>query len=414
MSISEIKSLLDRYVAGSATPREQRVVEQWLEENDQQHTAWHNMDSKARAAWMLELYRDIERGIECKHVAEEGDNAPVVSYKWYRKFRLPVAAMLVVSVGIGLYYFLLSRQGTTAPVNIVMQQQGQDVLPGANKAVLTLGNGDRILLDDSQEGILTNQGGTDVSKQGEGIVYHIPYSNEMGAPVVYNTLSTPRGGQYKLVLSDGSKVWLNASSSIRYPSSFSGNERTVEITGEVFFEVNRVMAAASKRAPAKKVPFKVKIISPGGENGEVEVLGTQFNINAYADEEAVSTTLLEGSIKFSPLRPEGKTGDAVVIEPGQQVRLGKNGSLRVEKDVDLEETVAWKNGLFMMNSAAIPVVLRQLARWYDVDIVYGKGVPEGRITGDIPRNMNLSEVLKVMELSGVHFKIEDRKIVVNP
>lgn len=414
MSIPEIKNLLDRYVAGSATPSEQRLVEQWLEENDQQRTAWHNMDSKERAAWMLELYRDIERGIERKHVVEEDGNMHMIPHKWYRKFRLPAAAMLVISIGVGLYYFLLPQQKMTVPVDVAVQQREHDVLPGTNKAVLTLDNGDRVLLDDSQEGVLTKQGGVDVSKQGEGIVYHMPHNREMDAPVVYNTLSTPRGGQYKLVLSDGSKVWLNASSSIRYPSSFAGDERRVEITGEVFFEVSRVMAKASKGGPAKKIPFKVKIISPGGSGGEVEVLGTQFNINAYADEEVVNTTLLEGSIKLLPLHPEGKAGDAILIKPGQQVRLGKNGSLRVEKDVDLEETVAWKNGLFMMNGAAIPAVLRQLARWYDVDIVYRKGVPEGRITGDIPRDMNLSEVLKVMELSGVHFKIEDRKIVVNP
>lgn len=403
---------MDRYVAGSATPHEQRLVEQWLEENDQQLTEWGDMDSNTRAAWMSELYHAIERSINSKPAEEGSDNMHVSLYRWYRKLRLPVAAMLMVSLGIGLYYFLLSRQRMTAPVNIAVQQE-YDILPGTNKAVLTLDNGDRILLDDSHDGILTKQGGVDVSKQGEGVVYHIPNSGGMQAPVVYNTLSTPRGGQYKLILSDGSKVWLNASSSIRYPSSFEGSERTVEITGEVFFEVNRVMADASKGVPAKKIPFKVKIISPGTGGGEVEVLGTQFNINAYADEEAVRTTLLEGSIKLSPGQ-SGDKADAVVMEPGQQVRLEKNGSLQVVTEVDLEETVAWKNGLFMMNGAAIPAVLRQLARWYDVEIVYGKSMPEGRITGDIPRDMNLSEVLKVMELSGVHFKIENRKIMVNP
>ncbi|HRP54459.1 FecR domain-containing protein [Agriterribacter sp.] len=411
MSISQIKSLLDSFIAGSATQREQQLVEQWLEENDQQRTAWHNMDSKARAAWMLELYRDIEHGIERKHVAEEGSNVRVIPHKWYRKFRLPAAAMLLISIGVGLYYFLLSGQRAAAPENVVMQQQEQDVLPGTNKALLTLDNGKTILLDDSQDGVLAKQGGTAVSKKGENLMYEKGSDDKPG---VFNILTTPRGGQYRLVLSDGSKVWLNASSSIRYPVSFTGNERKVEITGEVYFEISHLTAEASKGKTAEKIPFKVKINSPGVNGGEIEVLGTQFNINAYADENAIRATLLEGSIKLTPVQSGEKAGDAVIIKPGEQVRIGKNGSLRVVKDVDLEETVAWKNGLFMMNSAVIPDVLRQLARWYDVDIVYGNGIPEGHITGDIPRDMNLSEVLKVMELSGVHFKIDNKKIIVNP
>lgn len=414
MYTSEIKSLLDRYLAGSATPREQRLVEQWLEENDQQNTEWHRMDSRERAAWMAELYKAIEHSISDKRVEKENDNVNVTvsSHRWwYGRFGLSVAAMFVVAVGVSLFYFLLPRQSADVPVSVSTEQQEEDVLPGTNKAVLTLGNGDRILLDDSQEGILTKQGGAEISKQGEGVVYNTAHSSGKHAPVVYNTLSTPRGGQYKLVLSDGSKVWLNASSSIRYPSSFAGNERTVEITGEVYFEINRMTAEPSGSVPAKKVPFTVKIMPSGGE---VEVLGTHFNINAYTDEEVVSTTLLEGSIKLWPGRYGAAGAEAVQMKAGQQVRLERDGSLRVMKDVDLEEAVAWKNGLFLMNSTPVAAVLRQLARWYDVDIIYGKGIPEGRITGDIPREIHLSEALKIMELSGVHFKIDNRKIIVNP
>lgn len=413
MSISEIKNLLDRYINGSATLQEQRLIERWLEDNELHLTEWNNMDSRDRTAWMLDIYRDIERGMRRGQTPEGDDAVPAVTRKWYRKFRLPAAAVLAVSLGVGLYYFLLSRQTASVPVHVAVQE-GQDVLPGANKAVLTLDNGDRILLDDSLQGILTRQGGVEVSKQQEGVVYKPSGSGKAQEEVVYNTLSTPRGGQYKLVLSDGSKVWLNASSSIRYPSSFSGDERTVEITGEVYFEINRVMAEPSGSVPAKKVPFKVKIISPGAVGGEVEVLGTHFNINAYPDEELIKTTLLEGSIKLSSAGPEGKAGNPVIIKPGEQVKLEKNGSLKVMKDADLEEAVAWKNGLFMMNGAEISTVLRQLARWYDVDIAYEKGIPEGRMTGDIPREMHLSDALKIMELSGVHFKIEGRKIIVNP
>ena len=414
MSISQIKSLLDRYIAGSATQQEQQLVEQWLEENDQQNTEWQLMNNKDKAAWLLQLYRDIDNSITPKDAGWQDDDTIDSSLAWYKKFWLPVAAALIVSIGAGIYYFLLPQQERATPISVIAPQLQNDALPGTNKAILMLDNGKTILLDDSQDGVLVKQGGTAVSKQGENLMYKGKGNNDKDAPVVFNTLTTPRGGQYKLVLADGSKVWLNASSSIRYPVSFAGNERKVEITGEVYFEISQLSVDGLKGKATKRIPFIVKVNMLGREGAEVEVLGTHFNINAYDDEDAISTTLLEGSIKISPPRPNEKSLEAVIITPGQQARLNKNGLLQLVKEVNIEETVAWKNGLFMMNGVAIPAVLRQLARWYDVDIVYGNGIPEGRITGDIPRDMNLSEVLKVMELSGVHFKIDNKKIIVNP
>ena len=414
MSISQIKNLLDSYIAGSATQQEQQLVEQWLEENDQQNTEWQLMNNKDKAAWLLQLYRDIDNSITPKDAGWQDDDTIDSSLAWYKKFWLPVAAALIVSIGAGIYYFLLPQEERATPVSVIAPQLQNDALPGTNKAILMLDNGKTILLDDSQDGVLVKQGGTAVSKQGENLMYKGKGNNDKDAPVVFNTLTTPRGGQYKLVLADGSKVWLNASSSIRYPVSFTGNERKVEITGEVYFEISQLSVDGLKGKATKRIPFIVKVNMLGREGAEVEVLGTHFNINAYDDEDAISTTLLEGSIKISPPRPNEKSLEAVIITPGQQARLNKNGLLQLVKEVNIEETVAWKNGLFMMNGAAIPAVLRQLARWYDVDIVYGNGIPEGRITGDIPRDMNLSEVLKVMELSGVHFKIDNKKIIVNP
>ena len=414
MSISQIKNLLDSYIAGSATQQEQQLVEQWLEENDQQNTEWQLMNNKDKAAWLLQLYRDIDNSITPKDAGWQDDDTIDSSLAWYKKFWLPVAAALIVSIGAGIYYFLLPQEERATPVSVIAPQLQNDALPGTNKAILMLDNGKTILLDDSQDGVLVKQGGTAVSKQGENLMYKGKGNNDKDAPVVFNTLTTPRGGQYKLVLADGSKVWLNASSSIRYPVSFTGNERKVEITGEVYFEISQLSVDGLKGKATKRIPFIVKVNMLGREGAEVEVLGTHFNINAYDDEDAISTTLLEGSIKISPPRPNEKSLEAVIITPGQQARLNKNGLLQLVKEVNIEETVAWKNGLFMMDGVAIPAVLRQLARWYDVDIVYGNGIPEGRITGDIPRDMNLSEVLKVMELSGVHFKIDNKKIIVNP
>jgi len=204
-------------------------------------------------------------------------------------------------------------------------------------------------------------------------------------------LSTPRAAQYQLVLPDGSKVWLNAASSIHYPTAFAGKERKVEITGEAYFEV----------AQDARLPFIVKT------NGmEVKVLGTHFNVNAYEDEAMVRTTLLEGAVLMT------KDAATALLQPGEQAQLTKAGDLKLVHNADIAEAVAWKNGLFQLNSADVPAIMRQMARWYDVEIVYEEGVPDGHISGKVPRGMNLSQVLEIFEVSGVHFKIEGRKIIV--
>jgi len=206
-------------------------------------------------------------------------------------------------------------------------------------------------------------------------------------------MTTTNGKQYQLQLSDGSKIWLNAASSVTYPTAFTGNERKITITGEAYFEI----------AHDAKKPFTVS-----AHGMDVEVLGTHFNVNAYDDEENTSTTLLEGSVKIKNRQA------TTLLTPGQQLQLNKDGKINLVRDADVQEAVAWKDGLFIMKKAAIPSIMRQIARWYDVEVAYSNGVPAGRISGDIPRNMNLSKVLEVMELSGVHFMITGKKVLVTP
>ena len=210
---------------------------------------------------------------------------------------------------------------------------------------------------------------------------------------LYNTISTPNGGDYQLVLADGSKVWLNAASSLRFPANFVGRERKVELTGEAYFEV--------AKNPA--MPFKVKL------NGmEVEVLGTHFNINSYADESAIRTTLLEGSIKIN--RPHASS----LLKPGQQAMMDKNGQISVINDADLDEAVAWKDGKFQFDRADIHNVMRQLARWYNIDVEY-KGTVASHFGGTISRDVNLSKVLGMLHLTGeVKFQVQDKKVIVMP
>ena len=223
-------------------------------------------------------------------------------------------------------------------------------------------------------------------------------SNADQNTVSYNILSTPYGGQYQVTLPDGTIVWLNSASNLRYPTSFTGHERRVEITGEAYFEV----------AKNARQPFKVKINLSNGEGSEVEVLGTHFNINAYDDETTIRTTLFEGSVKINQ-----STG-TTQIKPGQQLQTGKTGQIKIINNADLEETIAWKEGRFQFGNADINCIMRQLARWYDIDVKY-EGNISRHFSGIIPRNVNLLKVLNMLELTGeVNFKVEGKKVIVIP
>jgi len=278
-----------------------------------------------------------------------------------------------------------------------------DVKPGGNKAILTLADGTKIVLDDASEGALTKQGNTTVIKLDDGRLAYNPQNvtKITSKAVLYNTLSTPRGGQYCVTLPDGTIVWLNASSSLHFPTAFTGNERKVEVVGEAYFEV----------AKNAEMPFYVK-----AGNSEIKVLGTHFNITAYADDKAIKTTLLEGSVEVSlvnsaALETSNKT---VILEPGQQFQLEKNNTWNIV-NADLEEAVAWKNGFFIFNNENIESIMLKLARWYDVKVIYEVSSENKNFTGHISRSQNVSEVLSMLELTeSLHFKIEGKTITILP
>ncbi|HEX6431930.1 MAG TPA: FecR domain-containing protein, partial [Niastella sp.] len=278
-----------------------------------------------------------------------------------------------------------------------------DVAPGGNKAILTLGDNSTIVLDSAGNGQLAQQGSSVVSKTKEGELKYesgIPAGREQSA-ITYNTLSTPRGGQYQLVLPDGSKVWLNAASSVRFPTAFVGNERRVEIKGEAYFEV-----ATIRLHSGQKMPFKVHF-SSADKQGTVEVLGTHFNINAYDDEDEMRTTLLEGKVRTSMVN-----GQWSILEPGQQAVI-HHSQLTIHDNVDIESIMAWKNGLFHFENADIKAVMRQLSRWYDIEVEYKGALKNEPLFIEIPRNTNLSDVLKVIgSTAGVRLKFEGKKVTV--
>jgi transmembrane sensor len=306
--------------------------------------------------------------------------------------RIAAAASIVLCLSIGSY-FLFQKQDHIKVAGRVLVH---DLEPGSNKAVLTIGNGQKIVLTGAHNGRLAVQGNMIVHKTSDGqVVYQADQNPGDGlSDVIYNTMSTPRGGKYDLVLSDGTKVWLDAASSITYPTTFSKDSREVSMTGQAYFEVAHYAAK----------PFRVTV------NGQtVEVLGTHFNINAYEDELSTRTTLLEGRVKVS------KGNESAILNPGQQSLITTAVPNRINvKEAHIEEATAWKDGHFHFEADNIQSVMRQMARWYDVDIEYNGAIPVRSFSGDIDRNSKASVALKILSISRVHFKIDGKKIIVTP
>ncbi len=318
------------------------------------------------------------------------------------------AAVLLLSAGTFMWW---NRRIITPKPAVVQEQPNNqlknDVQPGGNKALLTLGNGATIILDSAHTGALAQQGNIQVIKLNDGqLSYNQAAKNGASplttdhSPLTYNTLSTPRGGQYQLVLPDGSTVWLNAASSIRFPTAFTGNERNVELTGEAYFEVKKNAA----------MPFTVKM----NNGAAVKVLGTNFNINAYDDEEAIQTTLLEGSVEVVNGQWSMANGKTAILKPGEQVAMKANSPFTIHHSPDLEEVLAWKNGAFQFNGATIETVMRQVSRWYDVEVEYN-GKISLHFAGAISRNVNISQVLEMLEKAGgIKTSIKGKKVIVAP
>ncbi len=398
-----LQILMELYFDKTINEVEQQELSQWVTEhaNDEKllqllEQQWHKhqaLDTLSHAE-SERIIAAILTPLSSEKIIPSGDNATPINTKVIWLKRIAVAASLLIIFSIG--YFKL-KPTTIAPVanSIVnVPANRNDIMPGGQKAILTLSDGSQIILDSASNGLLSQQGGTKVIKLANGQLKYA--ANTLSSTdIVYNTMSTPAGGQYQLTLPDGSKVWLNASSSIHYPTAFLGKERRVTITGEAYFEI------------AKNVnkPLIVKIYN----GAEVKVLGTHFNVKSYADEDEIQTTLLEGSINiYNGIKHN-------LLVPGNQAKIDKSGMIKVQADADLDEAVAWKNGNFQFNSADVNSVLRQAARWYDIEVIYlGKPNTENRFTGKIPMSVNLSRLLKWLEYSDVHFKLNGKKLIVTP
>lgn len=401
----KIDELIIKYLAGTLTEEERVLLDEWkaLPENR------ILLDQLSDEQWVKKELQKIAQVNEFNEASAYNklsqiyaqQNVPVMVHKTSSKFGWWLAAAsLLLIIGTGSWFLLRRESGKPIPdvLATASERFKNDVAPGGNKARLLLADGTEIILDSAGNGLLSQQGGAKVIKLDNGTIeYKQGTGNGEKEVEVYNTVSTPKGGQYMISLPDGSKAWLNASSTLRFPTAFNGEKRIVELTGEGYFEVRPL--------PAGKKPF---IVIAGDVN--VEVLGTHFNVNAYTDEEAIKTTLLEGAVKVIKSNASG------LLKPGEQAQAFRQGMLKTVKQADLEQIMAWHNGVFAFRSASIVAIMRQAQRWYDIEVIYaGKVDKEQALNGDIPRNVTLSQLLKILEATGsVHFGIEGKTVTVMP
>jgi transmembrane sensor len=399
MSNEELKVLLEKYLGDCITPEELQRMQVLVQEND--HTkALGDMiahvlaEDRYRATSGVDLqqaFHDVmeeagqrEALIKVQEVIDTRTSSYLpIGYK------LAAAAVLLLLLGTGFFWVYRS----TVPVKVAATITAP-VIPGGNKAVLTLADGSTIVLDSAKEGALGSQGNTRIIKLDSGRLAYAASNSEAGAAPSYNTISTPRGGQYQVVLPDGSQVWLNAASSLRFPVAFTGNERAVTLTGEAYFEV----------AQHAGKPFMVRTGSM-----QVNVLGTHFNVMAYPDEGRVKTTLVQGAVRVS----QGST--STLMQPGQQASIDDAGNSFQITRPDIEDVMAWKTGEFRFRKTDISMIMRQIARWYDVDIIYQGDLSGVTLYGSMTRKENVAQLLELLEQTGmVHFSTSGRRITVMP
>jgi transmembrane sensor len=352
ISVSE-KAILDRWIAES---EENRL---FFEEASQSHRVLESLRERHQVVTDTDQQRAWQRMLD-------GGMVPGIAKVVKPRFaRYVVAAAVFVGVALMAYLFFFKSTPVPAPAPVAIH-------PGKPGAVLTLSDGRQVVLDSAANAVLATQNGVAIKNQNGQLVY---ISSAAGSELVFNTLSTSRGQTYSTVLSDGSKIWLNAASSIRYPVAFTGRERSVEITGEAYFEV----------AHNKAMPFKVRV-----NGAQIEVTGTTFNVQAYADEPAIKTSLVTGSVTMAGAQ----------LKPGQQAVLSPGAAVKVYDHVDLESITAWKNNLFIYNNTNITVLMRQLARWYNVQTSYQGNLKALTFSGQLSRYSDIGEALEILNLSG--------------
>jgi len=380
-----LSELIQKWLEERLSDEERTELEAWIAASEENKSLFNEVTNDNWVLSELEKFGKYD-GVKIKDkiIRDSSEHNIPKLRRIFPWAKWAVAASIIITVGLGSYFLFFNHTKQNEIVQTQEERFKSDVEPGKYKAKLTLADGKTIILDSAAVGELVKQGKTVVSNKDGKLVYK---ANAHGnTEVLYNTLSTNRGESYSVVLADGSKVWLDAASSIRFPTAFTGNERKVEVTGQAYFDV----------VHNEKMPFKVMV------NGtEIKDIGTEFNVNGYNDESNIKVTLVNGSIQIK----------SKILRPGEQAQVNA-GEISLNKNVDLGEITAWKNGVFRFKSADVANVMRQLSRWYDVDIKYKAKIPEGHLTGIVSRNTTLVEVLKMLELNGMEFSVEGKEIIV--
>lgn len=389
-----IQELIVKYLQSTLTANEQKWLEKWKNERIENSLFFDEVTDSNTLSDKLRLYAAHDQEIALKEalrVINAAGQQPVHARpaRLFRIFpnRKWAAASILLLLAIGSYCWFQFTRPQTVPSG--PQQVATNILPGKEGAVLTLADGSQLVLDSLHDGLIATQNGSQIVLKNNKVAY-APVS-EGNNTIVYNTMRTTKGRQYQFTLPDGTQVWLNAGSSIRYPTAFTGKERRVEMTGEAYFEV----------AKNKQMPFTIN----ANNKATIEVLGTHFNVNAYENEESLYTTLLEGSVQVHAAK------NTSILKPGQQAQVA--GGIRIVDDADLNKVMAWKNGLFDFDNVSLKQAMREIERWYNIEVVYENEVPEITFGGKLPKSISLNDLLSVLEESNVHFRLDGTKLIVS-
>ncbi len=392
--------LIDKFLQGNISAEEVRLLDNFIN-SFPEISSWE--DTSLEQKQVVEK-RMLERLQSTAFAKDNGQDESFYRKVFFKYKPLKYAAVILFVIAVGAYVWHQSK-GRRPQVVKSFLINPVDIKAGKIGALLTLDDGSQIVLEEMKNGIVAIQNGVQIELLDSCLVYKPGYNFSAEKGIIYNKITTPRGRQFSVVLPDGSKIWLNAASSLRYPVLFTAEQRVVEVSGEAYFEV----------VQKRNTPFVVKI----SDKSFVKVLGTRFNVCAYNDENNTSTTLLEGAVEVVC------ENEMVVIKSGQQARVGKaekhnnNGNeysknIQILNDVDLDKVVAWKNGVFNFQNASLEEVMRQLSRWYDLDVIYENGIPDIKFYGKMGKNVSLASLLAFLKESDLHYKLEgERRVIIN-
>jgi transmembrane sensor len=387
----KIAQLLFKHISGELSADDRKELEAWIAEKEQNKAFFERITNEETLRKEFNDFTGADKAASWQAISAKIFPQRTI---WWR-YAAAAVALVLLSAGAFIFFNQSLNQAETATKGNA-SQNFKNLTPGGEKAILTLSNGSKIILDNVQNGLLVKQGSTKLVKQGEQLFYETAIAKNSAGEVFSNTVSIPRGGQYLLKLSDGTLVWLNSSSSIRFPATFTGTERTVELSGEAYFEV----------AHNPAMPFKVK----KGDH-EVQVLGTRFNVSAYDDENDIKVTLLQGAVQV--MQHASKASQRLV--PGQQAIMSSNGSIRVKDNVNAADFAAWKDGKYIFTEQPIEVIMRQIARWYHVEKIVYESPGAHLFTGVIDRKQPLAKWLAQMEQTQeLDFEVSNDTIIVRP